>query len=442
MIVYKFGGQTIATPERLARCLDIIEAAIPRSPIVVVSAHGNTTDLLADAARGAQAGRISTNAIRELHVGLCEGAGVPIGLVDPLLTRLEALLHGISLLKELTPRTMDHVLSFGERLSSRVVAGALSQRGHEARPLAAYDLGLVTDSNFGSAAPLPGVEKAIAEKLALERGIPVVTGFIGKDAGGEITTLGRSGSDFSATIIASAAGAEEVVIWKNVDGVMTADPSLEPSALNIPHLSFEEASELAYFGAEVLHPSTLVPAIRKQIPVRVANAFKEGDPGTTILAHPVPTKKIAKSVAYKEDVAMFHLISTRLLSVPEILTEALAALGRLGIVAHMITTSEAGISLIAQSGLSDSKIREATDALGKIAPVNVYPRMAIVCMVGDELKGRADSIGRVFSALAEAKVNPKAIARSASEINLGFLIADGEISAAVRALHGLIADGG
>ena len=439
MIVFKFGGQTIATPERLARCLDLIEAAIPKRPVVVVSAHGKTTDLLIEAAHNALEGKIAIGLIRDLHLELCDGAGVPTGLVDPLLTRLEALLHGIALLKELTPRTMDHVFSFGEQLSSRVVAGALSQRGHEARPLPAWEIGLVTDSTFGNAAPLPGIEEEIAKRLKAERGIPVVTGFIGKDTRGEITTLGRSGSDFSATLIAAAVGAEEVVIWKNVDGVMTADPSVDPSAQNLPQLSFEEASELAYFGAEVLHPSTLVPAIRRQIPVRVANAFKENDVGTTILAHPVVTKRIAKSVAYKEDVTMFHLLSTRLLSVPETLTDALAALKHLGIVAHMITTSEAGISLIAQSGLTEEQLKMATATLGTIAPVNVYPKMAIVCMVGDELRGRADSIGRVFAALAAARVSPKAIARSASEINLGFLIGNDEIPQAVRALHGLIA---
>ncbi|HPQ80439.1 MAG TPA: aspartate kinase [bacterium] len=438
MIVYKFGGQTIATPERLSRCLDLIEQASERKPVVVVSAHGDTTELLSEAAKGALAGRISIGGVRNMHIGLCEESGVAPGMVEPLLTRLEALLHGIALIKELTPRTLDNVLSFGERLSARVIAGALSQRGLEARPVAAYDIGMLTDSNFGNAAPLPGTREALAAGLKEGPAIPVVTGFIGKDREGNITTLGRSGSDFTATIIASAVGAEEVVIWKNVDGVMTADPSVEGAAENIPRLSFEEASELAYFGAEVLHPSTLVPAIQSGIPVRVANAFKEGDPGTTIFSHPVPTDRIAKSVAYKEDVAMFHLFSTRLLSVPDILGEALAALKETGVVAHMITTSEAGISLVAQSGIGERKLKEAEEALSRIAPVKSYADMAVVCMVGDELRGRTDSVGRVFAALAEAGVNPRAIARSASEINLGFLIENGRIPDAVRALHGLI----
>ncbi len=438
MIILKFGGKTIGTVEGLGRCLDLVQDLSERRPAVVVSAHGGTTDLLIEASDLALAGEIRTGKLREYHLELARGHGVAPGMIEPLLTRLEALLHGIALIKELTPRTLDHVLSFGERLSSRVVAAALHARGERAMPVNAYDLGLITDSNFGNASPLPGIEPRIREELLKIDGIPVVTGFIGKDAEGGITTLGRSGSDYTATLLAAAVDAEEVIVFKSVDGVMTADPTIDPAARNIPVLSFEEASELAYFGAEVLHPSTLTPAIRKGIPVRVANVNVDGDPGTVIVAKPVLTGALAKSIAYKEGVTLFHLESERLHSVPEILTRALAALNGQGVVAHMITTSEAGISLIAQSGLDAAQRHRATEALSRVAAVTCQGEQAIVCVVGDELRGDASAIGRIFTALAGAGINPRAITRSASEINVAFLVADAEVGAAVRAVHALI----
>lgn len=438
MIVLKFGGQTIGTPERLSRSLDIIASETKRRPIVVVSAHGRTTDELIAVAKGAAQGQIRTGRIRESHTELAESCGVPRGVIDPLLTRLEALLHGIGLLKELTPRTMDNVLSFGERLSSRIVAAALSSRGIRAVPVNSYDIGLLTDSNYGSAQPLADVEGAISKNLTKETDVPVITGFIGKDEKGEITTLGRSGSDLTATIIASAVDAEEVVIWKSVDGLMTADPDIVKDARNIPEISFDEASELAYFGAEVLHPSALIPAIRKNIPVRVANVLKDNDRGTVILSRPVLTKNVAKSVAYKEDVTLIHLVSPRFHSVPDVLSRALQILKEERIVAHMITTSEAGISLITESGLRKDTLMRAEKRLSEIASAKCEPSMAIICMVGDELKGNADSIGKIFGKLAEAKINARAITRSASEINVAFLVPNERIGEAVRALHTLI----
>ena len=438
MIVLKFGGQTIATPERIRRCIDIIGSFREKRPVVVVSAHGKTTDELMNAAERAAEGEIKTGSIREYHTTLAGECGVPRGIIDPLLTRLEALLHGIGLLKELTPRTMDNVLSFGERLSSRIISAALSANGLRAVPVNSYDIGFLTDSSYGNAAPLPGIESQIAKNLAREKDIPVITGFLGKDGKGELTTLGRSGSDLSATIVASAIDAEEVIIWKSVDGLMTADPDIVKDARNIPEISFDEASELAYFGAEMLHPSALVPAIRKNIPVRVANVLNDNDRGTTILSRAVITKNIAKSVAYKEDVTLIHLNSPRFHSVPDVLGMALMILKEEGIVAHMITTSEAGISLITQSGLKKEQLSRAQKKLQEIATAKCEPSMAIICMVGDELKGSADSIGKIFGKLAEAKINARAITRSASEINVAFLVPDGKVTDAVRALHSLI----
>ena len=438
MIVLKFGGGTLSTPGRLERCLDYIEGHAGLDPVVVVSAHGKTTDQLIELAHRAIGGGIRTGPVRDYHHELAGAVGVAAGMIDSLLDRLESLLHGIGLLKELTPRTLDHVMSFGERLSSRIVAGALAVRGLQALPVSSYDIGLVTDSRFGDATPLAQSEAEIRERLSGFEGIPVITGFLGKNQEGDITTLGRSGSDFTATYIGGALGAEEVVICKDVDGVMTADPSVEGHARNIPELSFEEASELAYFGAEVLHPATLLPAISKNVPVRVINAMRNDDVGTAILSKPVKTDSIAKSIVYKEDVTLLHLDSPRLHSVPRVLSDALAALEEEDIVAHMITTSQAGISLITQSGLDEKKVSRAIELLADIAPAESTPHMAIICVVGEELKGRADSVGRIFQGLSQAGINARVITRAASEINVAFLVINDEITAAVRALHSLI----
>ncbi len=439
MIVVKFGGAILATSDRINRCLDVIESCLDRKPIVVVSAHGKTTDHLIEAAHLAVKGEVKTDPIHSYHHALAHECAVATGYINPLLDKLEALLHGIGLLRELTPRTMDHVLSFGERLSSRIIAGALTARGTRSMPVCAYDIGMLTDSKFGNATPLRESAEMIAQKLLQIEGIPVVTGFIGKNERGEITTLGRSGSDYTTTYIAGAIDAEEVVIYKDVDGVMTADPSIDDQAQNIPELSFDEASELAYFGAEVLHPATLLPAMQKNIPVRVVNVNNLKDTGTRIVSRPVRAAgKIAKSVVYKEDVTLFHLLSPRLHSVPKILNDALSILEKHDIVAHMIATSEAGISLITQSGLEEEKRQQAFMLLKSLGQVSCTPNMGIICMVGEELRGRSDSISRIFASLAEIDLNPRVITRSASEINLAFMVPNEKIQQAVKALHGLI----
>jgi aspartate kinase len=438
LIVLKFGGCTISTKERIEHCLDLIENLLERKPLVVVSAHGKTTDMLIKAAESARAGRVISSPVRDYHHDLLDALGVAQSVIEPLLSKLEALLHGVYLLKELTDRTRDQVLSFGERLSSRTIAYTLANRGISAVPTNAYDIGFLTDSKFGRATPVPGSENLIKKKLSAIQGIPVVTGFIAKNADGDITTLGRSGTDYTATFLAAAIAAEEVIIYKDVNGVMTADPSIEKDARNIPSMSFEEASELAYFGAEVLHPATIMPAIKNNIPTRVVNAFAKDDPGTTILPQAVVTDSIAKSVVYKEDVSLFHIKSLRLHSVPATLNQALETLDQLGIVAHMIATSEAGISLITQSGLTEEQRKLAQEHLKAIGPSSCEHNMAIICLVGEELKGRPDSVAKIFTSLAQAKLNPKVITRSASEINLAFLVPDEKVKKAVTTLHTLL----
>ncbi len=438
MIVMKFGGSSLGTSEKLLGAIEIVKSQHDRKPVVVVSAHGKTTDQLVSCAKAAREGNVSPERVVDYHFSLVDELKVERKLIEPLLFRLEAVLHGINLLKELTPRTLDTVMSFGERLSSRIVAATLALNGVSAVPVNSYDIGFLTDSNHGSASPLPDIGPEIARKLGKYAQTPVVTGFIGKDSKGEVTTIGRSGSDYTASIIGAALDAEEIQIWTDVDGIMTADPSVEQTARGLPELSFDEASELAYYGAEVLHPSTLIPAIRKNIPVRVANALNPEQRGTVIFPGSKLTDRMAKSIVYKEDVCLLNLFSPRLLSVTSLASSALQVLEGYGIRTHMAVTSEASISLITDRAYSAEEMAPALAELEKIARVSLEREKAIICVVGEEMKGDPAILGEIFAALGREGINARMVSQSATELNIAFLVNNSQIASAVRALHKLI----
>jgi aspartate kinase len=438
MIVMKFGGSSLASAERIAHCVELVRRERGRDPAVVVSACGKTTNALLAAADAALRGEPDCGGIAAYHAEIIAALGLDVPEVALLLRELEALLKGVSLTRELTPRTRDLVTSFGERLSARIFAAAATAAGLEAEARDAFAIGLLTDSVHGGAGPLDEAYERLRASLSGRPAVQVVTGFLGADASGSITTLGRSGSDFSASIVAAAVGAEEVQIWTDVDGVMTCDPSLDPRAENLPLLSFDEASELAYYGAEVLHPSTLVPAIRRGIPVRVLNTMRPKEPGTRIIAEPVRTRRFAKSVVYKEGVSLLHLGSPRLTSAVKLLSAALETMCRHGVGIHMATTSEATVSLVTSNDCDEARLSAAVAELGRLGRVDVRRNKAIVCVVGAELVGEAAALGRIFGAISAAGINAAMVSQSASEMNVGFLVDEAEIAKAVEALHGLL----
>ena len=245
----KFGGSSVAGAEKIRRVADIVRGRLPRKPVLVVSAFRGTTDDLLALAHDALKGDLSKiETVAKRHREAAAELGAAFEPLAPLFDELTALARGISLLRELTPRTLDRVASFGERFSARLVAAALAENGVPARAVDAFDAGLLTDERFGAAAPLPEADEALRAFFAPLADLPVVTGFVGRTRGGEITTLGRNGSDYSATILGAALGAEEIQIWSDTDGIMTADPRLVPSAKPLGSLSFAEACELAYYG--------------------------------------------------------------------------------------------------------------------------------------------------------------------------------------------------
>ena len=319
MIVMKFGGSSLANGERIRYVAELVKRELPRKPVLVVSAMGDTTDhLLEAAAMALEPGTVSIERITELHKSTIRELHIDMPKITPLLAELQILLVGISLIKELTGRTRDYLVSFGERLAARIVAAYCQSIGMEVKALDAWEGGFVSDSHFTAAELVPESWNAIPEKLMplIEgRILPVLTGFIAKDRKGAITTLGRGGSDLSATMVAAACEAEEVQIWKDVDGILTADPRIVPDARPVEAVTYEEAAELAYFGAQVLHPRAMQPCIRTKIPVWVKNSYNPSAPGTRIVAALEKTRPVF-GITARNQVTLVDIVSTRMIGQP------------------------------------------------------------------------------------------------------------------------------
>ncbi|HXT01300.1 MAG TPA: aspartate kinase [Elusimicrobiota bacterium] len=436
MIVMKFGGSSVAGAEKIARVAGIVRGRLGRKPVLVVSAFRGTTDDLLALARESLTGNVSRlDEIAGRHREAAAELGVDSKPLEPLFEELAALARGISLLKELTPRTLDRVASFGERLSARLIAAAFTKAGIPARPVDAFEAGLLTDERFGSAAPLPEAEGELKRFFSGVRELPVVTGFVGRTKAGEITTLGRNGSDYSATILGAALGAAEIEIWSDTDGIMTADPRLVPAARPLGTLSFAEACELAYYGGKVLHPHTLVPAMAKNIPVRVLNTFKPEHPGTAIVARPPKAASgapILKSIAFKRRQLIVSASSPRMTSGPGFLARIFAAFARHEIDVDMIATSEVSVS--ATTG-SEKNVDRAVAELAPEFEMTVERGQAVICAVGDGIQSMPGVAADVFSAVKAAGVNVRMISQGASKNNVAFVVDDADVERAVRGLH-------
>lgn len=432
MIVMKFGGTSLGSTQSLERVLEIVRGALPRRPVLVVSAHSGVTNALVELAERAPAGDIDCTAVTGRHGTLLRELDLDPGLLDDLHQELSDLTRGMKLVGEASPRAVDHLLSFGERCSSRVVAALLSARGIPARALASWELGLTTDSRFGRARPLPDHQPAMTEALAAIPELPVVTGFIGKDERGNITTLGRNGSDLSASLIGHAVGAEEIQIWTDVDGVMSADPSMVPTARPIVTMSFDEASELAYYGGKVLHPASLVPAMQKGIPVRVLNTHAPDGAGTVIVPEAVGDGSVVRSIVYKEGIHIISLVTPRMLQQPGYLARVFNLAAEHGVDVDLVATSEVSITMTTDRAESLPGFARGLEALGE---VHVEDRQALLCVVGHGIAATRGVAARVLAVLAEAGVHVRVISQGAIKVNVALIIAEADLESSVRALH-------
>jgi len=442
----KFGGTSVEDAAAMERTAAIVRGRRERGldTVVVVSAMAKVTDHLLAAAAAAgrddKAGALAISArLRHRHIDTASDLldAKRVERLHPAIHRefdaLDDLLRGIAAVGELTARTNDLVVSFGERLSSQMVAAAFEQRGLHGAHVDARTC-IITDSHYGKAAPQEAAIEAKLRELVLPLIVagktPVMGGFIGSNAEGITTTLGRGGSDYTAALVGGGLHAGAIEIWTDVDGIMTTDPRICPDALRVKTISFEEAAELAYFGAKVLHPATILPAVQKSIPVWVLNSRNAENEGTKITATPVKCASPFKSIAAKKRLTIIDIVASRMLMSHGYLKAVFDVFDKYKCAIDMVSTSEVSISLSVDS---NQQLPEICEELGRIADVKMEGNKALVCLVGEDIRGHNGIAGRVFSAVSH--VNLRMISQGASEINMSFMIDEEDVEEAVRSLH-------
>jgi aspartate kinase len=444
MIVMKFGGTSVESAAAITRVAGIVKARANRKPVVVVSAMGKTTNkLLAIADLAVKGDRdkaldqvveLRDFHLREAHELIPEGRRREDldNALNGLFDELEELVRGISVLGELTPRATDAIASYGERVSSEICAIAFTQLGVPSALVDSRDV-VVTDDRHTQAAPLlPQTYSRLEATLPplLTDRVVVMGGFIAATEQGVTSTLGRGGSDFTAAIVGAGIGAEEIQIWTDVDGMLTADPTVMPGGHRVRTISFAEAAELAYFGAKVLHPSTMVPAIEKNIPVLILNSRRPEVEGTRIVREAVPGANIAKSIACKKKITLVNIVSTRMLMAHGFLRRIFEIFDRYETSVDMVATTEVSVSLTVDN---TARLRDITRELRQFADVTVEEDQAIVCLVGDNIRLTPGVASHVFRALEE--VNVRMISQGASLLNLSVVVAQEDLRSAVERLH-------
>ncbi len=427
MIVMKFGGSSVESAEAIERVANIVMDRRHEQPIVVVSAMGKTTNRLLEIA-GLAVGGDRAKALEKLEElkayhhehGDAYGAK-PV--IKEHFQELAELVRGRAILGELTPRSIDAISSFGERLSSRIVAVAIGAKHIDSRQV------IVTDERHTMAAPLYAETN---EKLAATvwGDISVMGGFIGATRAGVTSTLGRGGSDFTASIVGAGVGAREIQIWTDVDGMLTCDPTVLPGGRRVKSMSFAEAAELAYFGAKVLHPSTVLPAVEKNIPVLILNSRRPQVSGTRITAEGPQTESVAKSIACKKNITLVNVQSSRMLMAHGFLRRIFEVFDRFETPVDMIATSEVSVSLTIDNA---AKMERIAEELREFAEVEIEQEQALVCLVGDNIRWQKGVAGRVFGALSD--VNVRMISQGASLRNLSLVVAQSDLRRAVECLH-------
>ena len=457
--VMKFGGTSVGDAACIQRSAQIVaRASEDAAVVVVVSAMSGVTNRLIEAAHRAgsgdrEAGAILADSLSQQHcAALATLVRTPAARQDAdrrfgeILGEARRLYEGTALLRELTPRALDAISSLGERLCAPVFAAALSGLGIGSDCVEATEL-IVTDAFHGGAEPLPQPTRdrsnARLRPLLDAQRVPVVTGFIGATSDGVLTTLGRGGSDYSATILGGALDADEIIIWTDVDGVLTADPRLVPEARTIPEISYREAAELAYFGAKVLHPKTLRPVLPAGIPVWIRNSFDPDKPGTKITPRGRSIGGGVKALTAIRDVALISVGGPGIVGVTDVVGRTFSTTAGLRAEVLLISqsSSQNDICFIvakshAQKTLEALRNEFAQDLAHEVVEhITMDPDIAIVAVVGENMRGTPGVAGRTFSAMGREGVNLIAIAQGSSETNISFVVAESSMQAALQAAH-------
>ncbi len=451
----KFGGTSVASPTALERVAEIVKAT-PGERVLVVSATAGTTDALLAAAREAEAANAAAaqQAIEELataHKNLVAdtlgfGGAEALKEIEDLSERTVALLRSVAILRECTPRSLDAIIAWGERVSAPIVAAVLAARGEKAEALSAEGL-LITDDAFGHANALVDETKKRVDAQLLPRlaygSVPVVTGFIASTTDGVTTTLGRGGSDYSAAILAAAIHANELRIYTDVSGVMSADPRIVSGAKPLASLSYAEAAELSYFGAKVIHPRTVLPAVEAGIPVRILNTFAPSDAGTTVATNAERDGSVVKATTSLGGLGLITVQGAGMSGVPGFAARVFATTAAEKVSVLMISqsSSENAICLVVPAESTD-RLRGALERMFSaelqrhdVEKVSVERPVAIVAAVGEGMRGTPGVAARVFGALGRARINVIAIAQGSSELNISLVVAEKDRDGAVRAVH-------
>ena len=432
----KFGGSSVANAERIRHVASIIKAYREKRPVVVLSAMGDTTDHLLEAADLAVGGTVDVSGVKKLHEETAKDLGIEVKAIDDLLDELSKLLTGISMLKELTKRTRDYLVSFGERMSVRMMSAYLEKEGIPASFFDAWDIGILSDSDFMSAELLDEVWDNIPKYLGAYRdgisaSIPIVTGFIAKDKKGNITTLGRGGSDLTATMIGSAMNAEEIQTWKDVDGILTTDPRVCKDARPVPEVTYEEAQELAMFGAQVLHPRSMVPCRKTGTPVRVKNSYNIESPGSIIVEKHSGDVPPVCAITTVKHINLIDIVSSRMLGAAGFLAHVFNNFLKWNISIDVIATSEVSISLTVNSNADLSGL---VADLGQASEVTVRSGKAIVTIICDAAHS-SKILASGFEALSKEGINVQMISQGASKVNISVIVDDDEADKTVQILH-------
>jgi aspartate kinase len=431
MVVMKFGGTSVEDAAAIDKACSIVGEKLSRRPFVVVSALAGATNGLLQAGDFAARRELDkawaiADALEKRHAELLSSTAEHF-------VRLRELLRALAAIGEISPRTQDLIASYGEVLSSLIFADRLKKNGIDAAHVDARQC-LVTDDHFGKAAPIYDRTARRLDQMArphIEAGrVVVMGGYIGATASGVVTTLGRGGSDYSAAIVGAAMHADEIQIWTDVDGMMTADPRIVADAWKVKEISFAEASELAYFGAKVLHPMTVLPAVEKKIPVYILNSKKPAGTGTRITAEARPCKNLIKSIACKPGITAVTVSSSRMLMAHGFLRALFEIFDRHQTPVDMVATSEVSVSLTLDNV---SRLEAIVEELRPLGEVKVDGNMTLICLVGNNLKYTPGVAYRAFGSIRD--INILMVSHGASNINFSFTVDDKDATTAIQKLH-------
>lgn len=435
-VVVKFGGVSLKDSHRLKNTAKIIRKNLNKKLVVVISAIGDSTNALIKSASLAANGIVDYKEIKALHQDICQELSLDFKRLDESFKSLENSLLKIKAEGFLSKKNHDLVMSFGEQLSIIVLSDLLNTMGETTKPYNAWEIGLCSTSRFGNASILETSNRLIKQSIddIFNQGVtPIITGFISKDAKGNITTLGRGGSDLTASYIAKSIEADEVILWKDVQGILTSNPKLVKNTKKINCLSYKEASEMAYFGAEILHPRAIFPAMDKDITITIKNFLEPEAKGTKIVneLNYIEEKSHIKTISYRNDITLVHIESKRMLGHYGFLAKVFQVFDALKISVDMIATSEVSISLTLDESHDLDALKES---LSHFATVRITKNQSIVSLIGNTEESTS-IFNQAFMLLDEAGINIKMVSYGASHVNIGFIIDSKVLKETINLLH-------